>query len=209
MIHAYNEKYLYLARKQLASMFDYAVNGVGVKLESFYITFLISDISKKIQRGDSSTIAGKSGVELAMELLNTNAEFEMDVNARTPEYWLGYYLSFYQWYTGYTFEEIEDVIPINQMVKMYRKYHEMDVMHFVDDLNELMIKNRITNLKKKRLDLEYSQSKLAKESNIPLRTIQQYEQRQKNINNAKASTLLSLAKALHCDIEDLLEKIDS
>ena len=46
---------------------------------------------------------------------------------------------------------------------------------------------------------------LAELSGIPLRTIQQYEQRQKNINKAQIEYLLSLSKTLCCNIEALLE----
>lgn len=42
---------------------------------------------------------------------------------------------------------------------------------------------------------------------VPLRTVQQYEQRQKNINRAQAETLARIAKQLYCNIEDLLEKV--
>lgn len=38
-------------------------------------------------------------------------------------------------------------------------------------------------------------------------SIQQYEQRQKNINHASTLTLAKIAKQLYCNIEDLLEKI--
>jgi DNA-binding Xre family transcriptional regulator len=40
---------------------------------------------------------------------------------------------------------------------------------------------------------------------VNLRTIQQYETRSKDINKAAGKTLLSLARALSCRIEDLLE----
>ena len=49
-----------------------------------------------------------------------------------------------------------------------------------------------------------SQSQLAKASGIPLRTIQQYEQRQKDLSKARAESLLALARALHCDPSALL-----
>ena len=49
-----------------------------------------------------------------------------------------------------------------------------------------------------------SQSQLAKASGIPLRTIQQYEQRQKDLSKARAESLLALARALHCDPSSLL-----
>ena len=50
-----------------------------------------------------------------------------------------------------------------------------------------------------------SQSELAKQSGVPVRTIQQYEQGQKEIDHARGETLLRLARALACSIEDILE----
>ena len=52
-----------------------------------------------------------------------------------------------------------------------------------------------------------SQRQLAQLSGIPLRTIQQYGQRQKNINKAQAEYLLMLAQALLCDMTQLIERI--
>lgn len=50
-----------------------------------------------------------------------------------------------------------------------------------------------------------SQTQLAETSGVPVRSIQQYEQRRKDINKSNANTLLSLARALGCRMEDLLE----
>ena len=58
-----------------------------------------------------------------------------------------------------------------------------------------------------RNKLGMSQRELSELSGVPLRTIQQYEQRQKSINNAKVAYILMLAKALSCDVEDLIEKV--
>ena len=41
---------------------------------------------------------------------------------------------------------------------------------------------------------------------VNLRSIQMYEQHNKDINKASAETVLSLAKVLGCTMEDLLEK---
>ena len=40
---------------------------------------------------------------------------------------------------------------------------------------------------------------------VGLRSIQMYEQRNKDINRAEAVSLLKLARALGCEMEDLLE----
>lgn len=65
-----------------------------------------------------------------------------------------------------------------------------------------------TNLKQLRKRAGLGQSELAEASGVPLRTIQQYEQRQKSINKAQAQYLIMLARALYCNAEDLIEYIE-
>ncbi len=48
---------------------------------------------------------------------------------------------------------------------------------------------------------------LATLSGIPLRTIQQYEQRQKDINKARFDCILAFSQALMCKPENLYESI--
>ena len=64
-----------------------------------------------------------------------------------------------------------------------------------------------TNLKLLRQQNGLSQKELAEISGVPLRTLQQYEQRQKNINKAQAEYLVSLSTALNCSVEQLIERI--
>ena len=63
-----------------------------------------------------------------------------------------------------------------------------------------------TNLKCIRTTYGCTQAELAKRSGVSLRSIQMYEQHNKDINKASAETVLSLAKVLGCTMEDLLEK---
>lgn len=68
---------------------------------------------------------------------------------------------------------------------LYTPYHEMDVRQFADKMNELYRAAKPeTNLKSLRTLAEMSQSELARPGRNP-RTIQQYEQRQKDINKAQ------------------------
>ena len=62
----------------------------------------------------------------------------------------------------------------------------------------------VRRLQAYRKALGLSQSQLAKESGINLRTLQQYEIGAKELNKASASTVLALTKTLKCDIEDLI-----
>ena len=211
MIHAYDELYLERARSVMAHMLDYAVHGLGYELEDFFKQFLVSEICPKFERGQASVIAGKSGTELVLEIVERDPteddqRGEIVLMHRSPEYWLGWSLAYYQWYSNMHFSEIMDSVSIKDMRSMYDKYHEMDIRHFAERMDELCHEiRRESRLKAYRNRIGLSQSELAKKTDIPLRTIQQYEQRQKNINKAQAEYLVRLSKSLYCEPEDLLE----
>ena len=173
MIHAYDKNYLSKAQSSLASMFDFAVYDLNKNLADFYKQFLLSDISVRFAQGDSSVIAGKSGVEIALEVIGdeTLAKEYHPVANRSPEYWAGWALAYYQWQTNLSFKQIDSFIPITEVLAMYNPYHEMDISQFCDKMTELYnSRKRETNLKKIRLAAGLSQSELAKVSGIPVRT---------------------------------------
>ena len=60
-----------------------------------------------------------------------------------------------------------------------------------------------TRLKRELCSL--TQEELAERSGISLRSIQMYEQRQKNTNRASAEAVYRLACALRCSMEGLLQ----
>ena len=85
----------------------------------------------------------------------------------------------------------------------------MDIRHFVDKMNELYINAKPeTNLKIYRKRAGLSQKELAEQADIPVRMIQHYEQRQKNINKAQVEYLARLSRVLNCNIEELLELVE-
>lgn len=199
-MYAYNKLYLTRAQNVMAGMLDYAVNVQNIGLSIFYDMFLKSSISYKISTGDPYVIAGRSGPELALDILDENKRKYDRVEpaagiARSPEYWCGYYLAYYQWISGNSFKKINSFIDITQVLNMYPKYHEMDIRQFVDVLDKKRTERRITTyLQLFRKKMGYSQSELADYSGVPVKTIQQYEQRQKNINKAAAETVIGLAR---------------
>lgn len=213
MIHAYDKIYLSTAQKCLAHMLDYMVNDLKYPLEKAWEHFWVSRLSRHFEAGDSTILAGTSGVELARKVLEQAGESIPTRKAsyaydRNPEYWTGWAIAYYQWYTGFRFSEIEQAVPITEVRMLYTPYHEMDVRQFSDKMNELYCAAKPeTNLKSLRTLAEMSQSELARQAEIPVRTIQQYEQRQKDINKAQGETLPRLARVLHCGIDDLMEKI--
>ena len=210
MMRAYDELYLGKARMTLAWMFDYAVNGCRIEIEDFYRMFLMSSYARRFETGNCSVVAGLSGVELAQRVIWEHDEqrelpkpiFSLD---RSPEYWLGFYLSYYQWYNNLKFEQITSKVTIRDILLMYRKYHEMDVMHFVVALDEMRQERQVARLQEYRKRICLSQRELAEKADVPLRTIQQYEQKQKNVNHARVDYVIRLAQALYCRPDDLME----
>ena len=104
-----------------------------------------------------------------------------------------------------TFDMINRITPIEDVRQMYDAYHEMDIRHFEDALNERCACFFRTPLRMRRMAAKLSQTQLAVISGVPVRSIQQYEQRRKDLNKAAAETVAALARALFCSVEDLLE----
>ena len=214
MTCAYDKNYLEKARTTLGRMLDFAVYDLKLDIKEFFDRFIISGVANDFENGDSKTIAGKSGVELAYEVMEKTGENVRNIKPRytanrSEEYWTGWALAYYQWKTSIPFAEIVKYIPIFQIKALYSPYHEMDIRHFTDKMNEMYNKAKPeTNLKIYRKRAELSQKQLAELADIPVRMIQHYEQRQKNINKAQTEYLVSLSKVLNCDIEDLLELVE-
>lgn len=64
---------------------------------------------------------------------------------------------------------------------------------------------RENKLKKIRTHRGITQCGLAALTSVNVRTIQKYEQGERDINKASGETLYKLSKALNCNIEDLLD----
>lgn len=214
MMSAYDKNYLEKARTTLGRMLDFAVYDLKLDLKDFFDRFIVSGIANDFENGDSKTIAGKSGVELAYEVMEKTGENVRNIKPRytvnrSEEYWTGWSLAYYQWKTAISFSKIVEYIPINEIKALYSPYHEMDIRHFVDKMNELYINAKPeTNLKIYRKRAGLSQKELAEQAEIPVRMIQHYEQRQKNINKAQAEYLARLSRVLNCNIEELLELVE-
>lgn len=207
MIHAYDLVYVEPAQENLAVLFDYSVNFLHIPLNKLYKRFLQSKLSKKFEMGDYSVIVGKSGIELVKDLTDSPIDkIEYQITGRSPEYWLGYSLAFFQWKTSLPFKKLDKYISINELLSMYHPYHEMSLGQFVERVSQIYNeRKKYTNLQIIRTSLLCSRRALSLMSDVPERTIEQYEQRRKNINKANAEHIVALAKALKCSVEELLE----
>ena len=210
-IRAYSEDYLSYAQRIMGDMLDFAVNTYEIDIDRFFGMFLASDVSRQFQNGNPTYVAGKTGCELAKIVLHdTGKEWEDITDAmyldKSSEYWCGWALAFYQWYTSRSFQKIYNAIKPSVILQMYPVYHEMDILHFVEEMNARWDKYYAdTNLKRFRKTAGYSQRELSEVSHVSLRQIQLFEQRERDINHCRALDLFRLSKALYCKVEDLLE----
>lgn len=205
-MNAYSELYINEAQDWLGEFFETSVYVLNVELREIWKRFVLSRYSLLFGTGDPFTICGKSGSEVAFELCAKRVDKLPFIYDRPPEYWLGWSLAYYQWEKNTPFAFITNSIEIETILLMYKKYHEMDIAHFCDEMDRLMhLHKKEANIKRMRLLRGYSQKELSEITSIPIRTIQQYEQKQKNINNAQANYVLALAQALSCSPKDILE----
>jgi len=208
VIHAYSDDYLTSAQRILGDMLDFAVNTYDMDIDKFFEMFLVSNVSRQFEIGNPTYVAGKTGCELVKEVIRDSGlvmeeypdEMYLD---KSPEYWSGWALAYYQWYRGRTFSRIYRAVSMTEIRNMYEAYHEMDLAHFVERLDELWNQHYPeTNLKRIRDLAGLSQRELAELSGVSVRQIQLFEQRQRDINQTRAIDVLRLSRALGCKNED-------
>lgn len=210
-IRAYDVEYLRLAQRVLGDALDYAVYSCEMEADQFFGMFLVSGIAEQFGKGNPLYIAGMTGCELVRKVILKSGMKVLDIPDamyldKSPEYWAGWSLAYYQWYTGRSFLRIHRAVSIQEILYLYPALHEADLMKFVEIMDEkLQQYYRETNLKQIRNLVGLSQNELAENSGIPLRQIQRLEQGEADIYGIQVIDLYRLSKALGCRCEDLLE----
>lgn len=194
----------------LGDMLDFAVNTYDMDIDKFFEMFLVSTVSRQFEIGNPTYVAGKTGCELVKEVIRDSGlvmeeypdEMYLD---KSPEYWSGWALAYYQWYRGRTFSRIYRAVSMTE-IEICMKYTTRWIWHI--SWSGWMNYNQHypeTNLKRIRDLAGLSQRELAELSGVSVRQIQLFEQRQRDINQTRAIDVLRLSRALGCKNEDLLE----
>ena len=212
-MHAYKEMYLNDAMENLGEAMEYAVLSCGITMDEFLDLLIAEGLAEQFGKGVPKWVSGTSGTELVCEVLYRTGKMEQEdfPPARieyeaTPEYWCGWILAYYQWYTGRSFRNIRDIISMDEILRMYPTLHEASEEKFIDVMIEWEGRKDLpTQLQRMRRIVGYSQRLLAEKSGVSLRMIQQYEQGARDINKATGTNLLALARTLGCRMEDLME----
>ncbi|MDD6017462.1 MAG: helix-turn-helix transcriptional regulator [Clostridiales bacterium] len=213
MTNAYSELYLDDAMQNLGDMVEYAVCDCGYDPDEFFGWFISSGIASKFEKGNPKYITGMSGFELAEAVLKaTNialpgvAPSHPDFKGR--EYWAGWIFAYYQWQSGRRFEDIvADGLTLSTVFSMYI-HHEADNSKFVESADAIIRRNkeaRKSKLHTIRKARGFTQQQLSEAAGVALRMVQLYEQKQNDLSKAQAGVVISLAKVLGCEVEDLID----
>ncbi|WP_102412052.1 helix-turn-helix domain-containing protein [Beduinella massiliensis] len=209
MTHAYSQLYLSKASRAVGNMLHDAVVEFGMNGTDFLKRFIQSDVAEQFESGNPKYIAGKSGMELFLGVMEKttgesyNAEL-VESYDRSPVYWVGWMLVHYQWHSGRTFKSILDTVPYDELLGLYGTLHEADIQKSYEVM-DAHFANSESKLKTIRKHCGLTQEALANESGVSLNTIRAYERKSKDLNKAQFDIVMRLAKALKCEVSDLLE----
>jgi DNA-binding transcriptional regulator YiaG len=191
-------------------MLDCAVNAAQCDLLVFYEMFLSSGVASQMEVGNPRYLSGMSGMELMQLVLKRSSDKAMSFMDyvpfdRTPEYWAGWALAYYQWFSAHSFSFIQrNGLSISTVLSLYSTLHEADLSKFVqtaDTLIQTHLNTRKNMLKTIRKQSHLTQKELAELSGVTLRMIQAYEQGDQDIMKAEARTVFALARVLGCGAE--------
>ena len=211
MARAYRKSYLPKAARNFGNMMGYAVNDCALDGGRYLHMFISSGLAQQFEHGNPKVVAHKSGIDLAIEAItkatgNAPKAVPSMKDYRTSEYWGGWALAHYQWYTARKFSSILRFMPFSDILDMYYSLHAEDITKFYEIADDIYTNARPqTNLNRIREAAGLSQKKLAADAGVSLRTIEMYEQREKDINKAQALIAIKIARTLGCEVEDLME----
>ena len=198
------------ARETLAELFDLAINECSVSPDDFVGAFLGSGLAREFELLNPVYVLGKSASEL-FDILARSLDSPMEAPAVSTvvalvDYWVGWMVAYYQHETGTPFSRIFEAVPYEEFAASYHPLHEAPDQKFLETFEpRIRPADNPTRLAVQRRIMGLSQPELARLSGVSLRSIQMYEQKNKNINRASAETVLRLSRALRCTMEDILE----
>lgn len=208
-IRAYDSNYLSKASRALGAMLHDAVYQFGMDGGTFLDLFIQSGVAEAFENGSPKYIAGKSGLELYLEVMERTTGHGVQAQAeesyeRSDAYWVGWMLAHYQWYSGHSFRSILDTVPYDELAGLYGTLHEADIQKAYEVM-DAHFSQSMCALKAARRRAGLTQEELSERSGVSLSALRAYERRGKDPSRAQVETVLRLAKALKCEISDILD----
>lgn len=214
MIHAYDEMYIDGAMIRMGDMLEYAVLDLNMDPDSFFKMFLDSSISRKFEIGNVSIVAGKSGPEIALMILDEIDHKEVYTEPtwredRSDVFWAGWTMAYFQWYENKPFRVIWKDVPIRTLLKMYATYHEADLSKAVESMKRMMHRKESKSIFELRTLRGWTQTQLAEMAGMSISQLQRLEYGERKTDNMTLKSAIALANALGIEPEELLSKDES
>ncbi len=210
-VKAYDKKELPQVISTLGKAFEFAEKCLPEGAAGFYRRFANSSVAATCTGPDAHPEIGGSAIELVLDV-NEDASIDtllMNEKRLSKQEtrrlrWEAELLCRYQWETGLPFP------AVFRTLSPERLHAELPPAEVVQKISVPEThESTTTSLARIRRERGLSQAGLAKASGVTLRSIQQYEQRKKDISHAQARSVLALAQALSCTMEELLENEES
>lgn len=177
-------------------------------IDEFMNYFILSGVAEQWEKGYPKFVCGMSGTELhhhVMYVMGDDSEWPDPVEDyyTGDDYWVGWILAYFQWYTGYSYKKIFAQISCKDLFRMYPAMHTASEDRAVDALLQMTSASKRLQAYRKRLGM--SQRDLSVKSGVNIRTLQQYEIGAKDLNRAAVQTVLALSKTLAVTPEELID----
>lgn len=132
---AYPETYLHRVQANLGAAFEFAINSCGISGKEFLNMFSASSASHRIEQGDPAYLSGRSGIELAIEIIFEAIGQQIDPATTyiqiSPQYWLGWAIAYVQWQLDLPFRDLISLFSYDELMGLYGPYHESDIKRLV------------------------------------------------------------------------------
>ena len=189
--------------------------------ESFLLLFCISGLAEKWESGIAFELYAMNPEELytaVMKEIGLEPEMQVENQEAVPEQesegnpddeklsWTGKIIDYIHKKTGKGFSSILEDISFRELEVLYEPLKALSMEQSFQVIREkIRQKGKKTWIQRIRRRRGLSQRELAEQSGVNLRTLQQYEIRDKDIDKAGAAKLLAMARVLSCRPEELME----
>lgn len=138
-MRAYIEPYLNDVMRNLGVMSHFCINEYGMSPEEFSKLFANSFVAEQISLGNPRFLTGMSGKEMADMLMedflaeDKYKKVSSELYYVSPEYWAGWVMAYYQWYTAKSFAQMyADGQTYEKVLMMYYPMHEADLAKVIE-----------------------------------------------------------------------------
>ena len=162
-----------------------------------------SKMIEELERSNVTTIAFSSMPMIYKDIFEANENsYKLDVYDIFG--WVGYTYMHLFLKLEITFEALFNIVPIQEMLKLYKLYHEMSFSQMLDYVKEIMDNSILDVVMKNK---KWTNQKLSLETKIPLATVKSLRYGLRDISKLEADKLLTLSRILDIKMETLLPNI--